>query len=90
MPEVLPGQTLEGTSGLLSSWFRLRTRLLGTFAGGGHATTNLHRFRVFCAVAQAGSFAAPSERLFISQPAMSHQIAALERQLGVRLLERSA
>lgn len=49
----------------------------------------MHRLRLFCAVAQAGSFAAASERLFISQPAMSHQIAALEHELGVRLFDRS-
>jgi DNA-binding transcriptional LysR family regulator len=51
---------------------------------------NLHRLRLFCAVAQAGSFAAASERLFISQPAMSHQIAAFEQELGVRLFDRTA
>lgn len=51
---------------------------------------NLHRLRLFCAVAQAGSFAAASERLFISQPAMSHQITALEQELGVRLFDRLA
>jgi DNA-binding transcriptional LysR family regulator len=51
---------------------------------------NLHRLRLFCVVAQAGSFAAASERLFISQPAMSHQITALEHDLGVHLFERSA
>ncbi len=51
---------------------------------------NLHRPRLFCAVAQAGSFAAASERLFISQPAMSHQIAAFEQELGVRLFDRTA
>lgn len=51
---------------------------------------NLHRLRLFCAVAQAGSFAAASERLFISQPAMSHQIAAFEQELAVRLFDRTA
>lgn len=34
------------------------------------------------------SFRRAAERLFVSQPSVSKQVSALERQLGLRLLER--
>jgi DNA-binding transcriptional LysR family regulator len=39
-------------------------------------------------VAEEGSFTRAAERLFVSQPALSHQIKALERSVGGELLER--
>lgn len=49
---------------------------------------NLHRLRVFRAVARSLSFTAAARELAIAQPAVSHQVRALEDGLGVRLFER--
>ncbi len=47
------------------------------------------RLSVFAAVARAQSFSRAAETMHLSQPAVSQQVAALEAELGVRLLERS-
>ncbi len=49
---------------------------------------NHNHLMLFYAVAQQGSFSAAAEKLAISQPAVSMQVAELERNLGVRLLDR--
>jgi DNA-binding transcriptional LysR family regulator len=49
---------------------------------------DLRLLRVFQAVAESGGFGKAQERLGISQPAISAQIAKLEDRLGVRLCER--
>ena len=41
----------------------------------------------FLTVAESGSFTRAAEKLFVSQPAVSKQIAALEAALGLQLLE---
>jgi DNA-binding transcriptional LysR family regulator len=46
------------------------------------------RLLTFRAVAHAGSFSAAARALALTQPAVSQQVAALERQLGERLLVR--
>ena len=46
------------------------------------------QIKYFLAVVEAGSFTAAAARCFISQPAISQQIQALERDLGVELLHR--
>jgi len=46
------------------------------------------RLRAFAAVARQRSFSAAARDLRISQPAVSKHIADIERQLGVRLVER--
>ncbi len=44
----------------------------------------------FMAIADAGSYLAASERLSISQPALSYNLKKLETKLGVQLFERSS
>src|SRR3954464_9716216 len=48
----------------------------------------LRQMEYLIAVAEEGSFTRAAERLFVSQPALSHQIKALERSVGGPLLER--
>jgi LysR family transcriptional regulator, low CO2-responsive transcriptional regulator len=49
---------------------------------------NLNQVQVFCAVAKHLSYSMAAEELFITQPAASQQVKALERQLNVKLFER--
>ncbi len=49
----------------------------------------LKPLRAFCQTARLGSVSRAAEALYVSQPAVSLQLQALERELGVRLLERS-
>lgn len=44
--------------------------------------------KAFTAVADAGSFSAAAEHLFLTQPAISKRIAALENELGTKLFDR--
>ena len=49
---------------------------------------NLHHLRIFYAVAQRRSVTAAAADLLLSQPAVSLQLKALEKELGVSLFER--
>jgi DNA-binding transcriptional LysR family regulator len=49
---------------------------------------SLRQMEYLVAVVEEGSFTRAAERLFVSQPALSHQIKALERSVGGELLER--
>jgi len=51
-------------------------------------TISLRQLEYFVAVVDDGSFTTAAARLHVSQPGLSHQIQALERQLGGPLLER--
>lgn len=46
--------------------------------------------KVFCEIADAGSFVAAADRLSLSAPMVSKHLAHLERELGVRLLNRTS
>src|SRR5256885_1844590 len=50
---------------------------------------DVRRLRVLRAVAQHGSFSAAAEELSYTQSAVSQQIAALEQEVGGKVLERS-
>jgi DNA-binding transcriptional LysR family regulator len=49
----------------------------------------LKPLRAFCQVARWGSVSRAAEALFLSQPAVTLQLQALERDLGMALLERN-
>lgn len=51
---------------------------------------DVKRLRVLREVAERGSFSAAAEALAYTQSAVSQQIAALEREAGTRLVDRSA
>src|SRR3954467_5497836 len=51
---------------------------------------DVRRMRVLREVARRGSFSAAADSLAYTQSAVSQQIAALEREAGTRLVERSA
>ncbi len=48
----------------------------------------LKPLRAFCQVARLGSVSRAATALYVSQPAITLQLQALERELGVRLFER--
>ena len=49
---------------------------------------NLHQLRIFCSVVEYGSYTRAAETLYMTQPAVSLQVRALERSLQVKLFER--
>jgi DNA-binding transcriptional LysR family regulator len=50
----------------------------------------LRQLRHFVAVAEDGNISRAAKRVFLTQPALSRQIKALEEEIGQRLLERQA
>ena len=48
-----------------------------------------NRIKIFLTVVECGNFTAAAYKLGISQPAVSQNIAELEKQLGVQLMERA-
>jgi DNA-binding transcriptional LysR family regulator len=48
----------------------------------------LRQFEYFVAVVDEGSFTRAAHRLYVAQPSLSKQLAALERELGATLVER--
>jgi len=60
------------------------------FIGGAYASRvlDISRLRVLVAVAREGSITAAAEALHYAQPSVSHQLAKLEAEVGVPLLQR--
>jgi DNA-binding transcriptional LysR family regulator len=54
------------------------------------ADVELRELSAFVAIVEEGGMSAASRRLHVSQPALSHTVNGLERELGVKLLERSS
>ncbi len=54
-----------------------------------YKSDRLKPLRAFCQTVRLGSVSRASEALFVSQPAITLQLQALERELGVGLFERS-
>jgi LysR family nitrogen assimilation transcriptional regulator len=48
------------------------------------------QLRYFCKIVECGSFSRAAATIHVAQPALSQQIAELEAQIGVELLQRSA
>ncbi|HLJ81170.1 MAG TPA: LysR family transcriptional regulator, partial [Ktedonobacterales bacterium] len=48
---------------------------------------NLHQLRIFQAVAQYGGYSRAADALYLSQPAVSLQVKALEKSIGLPLFE---
>lgn len=46
-------------------------------------------YKVFCVIAENGSFSKAAEKLYISQPAITQTIKKLEEQLGGKLFYRN-
>ena len=50
----------------------------------------LRQLRYFVAVAETGNISRAAQKIFLTQPALSRQIKALEDEIGQCLLERQA
>jgi DNA-binding transcriptional LysR family regulator len=61
--------------------------LIGLLNG---ASMNFKQLEVFQAVAESGSFSKGADATFITQSTVSQHISALEKELGIRLLDRTA
>ena len=53
-------------------------------------TLNTNRLRILREVAARGTITAAAAALYLTPPAVSHQLATLEREVGLPLLERTA
>ncbi len=49
----------------------------------------LRQLRYLIAITEHGSFSKAAEKVYVAQSALSHQLAQLERELGVKLLHRA-
>lgn len=49
---------------------------------------DIHELKAFVEVARSGSFSKASEKLYLTQPAISKRIASLENELNIRLFDR--
>ncbi len=49
---------------------------------------DIHKLHIFVTIARLGSFTRAAERLYMTQPTVSQQLATLEKSIGVTLIER--
>ncbi|MHB8625431.1 MAG: LysR substrate-binding domain-containing protein [Aggregatilineales bacterium] len=49
---------------------------------------DMHKLRIFVTIARLSSFTRAAERLYMTQPTVSQQLAMLEQAIGVTLIER--
>lgn len=69
---------------------RGRADRIGSGAHSGRPAIQLRQLRYFVKIVDAGSFSRAAATIYVAQPALSAQIAELEEELGVVLLNRSA
>jgi DNA-binding transcriptional LysR family regulator len=85
---------LAGLLKFLASGFaqrhRIHNRMLASLAYACFMLLENFRLKVFRAVAEHLSFRKAGETLYLTQPAVTLQIKALEEELGTKLFERSA
>jgi molybdate transport repressor ModE-like protein len=60
-----------------------------SFHGEEEGALNTKSLRIFCEVARCGSFSAAAKSLGLTQPAVSFQVRALEKEYGNTLIDRS-
>src|SRR5664279_4647072 len=53
-----------------------------------YKNNRLKQMRAFCEVVRCGSITLAAQKLFLSQPSVTLQIQAMERELGVTVFER--
>ena len=51
---------------------------------------DIKQLRYFIAIAEEGSLSAAAQRVNVAQPSLSQHVLSLERELDVKLLERSS
>src|SRR6202035_1989999 len=79
---------LDGHGPILASTF-LPAGGIGKTDGHKISQMELRHLRYFKAVAEQGSFSGAARGIYVSQSALSEQVADLERELGVPLFDRS-
>lgn len=88
----MKSRSVGGGAGKHASFLRdsamARSRRTESFASDAYKQNRLQQLRGFCHAAQLGSVSKAAERLFLSQPSVTLQIQALERELKAELFER--
>lgn len=71
---------------------RVKSTMLIEFASEvtGTMALSFHQLHIFFAVAEKGSFSSAAQSLYLTQPAVTMQIQALEEYFGVKLFQRSS
>jgi DNA-binding transcriptional LysR family regulator len=77
------------TAGVINGQSVRRLIMIRYQSPGRPAAVELRQVRYFLAVAESRHFGRAAEQLHVVQPAVSQQVSRLERELGVRLLNRN-
>ncbi len=86
-PNQLPGQVQKCDE--CKKWSVCGILYTSFYAGQGDAFLNSMQVEYFLTVARTLNFTKASEELYVTQPAISRQIYALEKELGFTLFDRS-